>query len=181
MGTYVVQTITENLEQRRLNTDLHKVWISEQERVATFPLYNLSGQLVGYQRYRPDATKEAKNDPRNGRYFTRIKDSRVGVWGIESWYLSDTLFITEGIFDAAAITYNGYSAVAVLSSDLSNTSKNWFWTLRHYRKVVAICDNDAAGIKLAKHANIYHIVKQHKDLGEASNDYVTDLVRKYEK
>lgn len=173
-----MQTIIEHLHSRYLNTDLHRVWVAEDEGVAAFPLWNLSGQLVGYQQYRPYASKEAKNDPRMGRYFTRVKDSRVGVWGLESWNLSNTLFITEGIFDACRITARGYSAIALLSYTTSSTTRAWLSTVRCSRQVVAVCDGDTSGHKLARYAHRYHVVES-GDLGDASDSYVSNLLKNY--
>jgi hypothetical protein len=101
--------------------NLHRAWLGED--TATVPLWNLSGQLVGYQQYRPNASKEAKNDPREGRYFTRLARDRVGVWGLESWSFSDTLFLCEGVFDACKVTWLGYSALAVFSTEVNGTTR----------------------------------------------------------
>lgn len=173
-------TVLQHLHSRYMDTNLHKVWINEKECIATFPIWNLSGQLVGYQRYRPDKTKERNNDPREGRYFTRLKDSKVGVWGLESWYLSNTLFVTEGIFDACRITNHGVSAIAVFGNDIPPTTLQWIKCIGKSRNIVAVCDNDAAGSRLARVGNLYHTVKGYKDLGEASEDYVIQLIREYE-
>jgi 5S rRNA maturation endonuclease (ribonuclease M5) len=88
----------------------------------------------------------------------------VGVWGLESYYLSDTLFITEGVFDAARISYFGYAAVATLSNDIGASTANWLSTVRSSRLVVAICDNDAGGRRLAKYGYTSHVVSGYKDL-----------------
>jgi hypothetical protein len=159
-----------------MDMTLHRVWLGED--VATFPLWNLSGQLVGYQQYRPHASKDEKNDPREGRYFTRVKDRRIGVWGLESWNFSDTLFITEGIFDACRLTRLGVSAIASLSNDVAPNVAQWLWTVGKSRSVVAVCDNDRAGRRLAKYASVYHIVG-HGDLGDATEDYVKKLIEEY--
>jgi hypothetical protein len=159
-----------------MDTTLHHVWLGED--VATFPLWNLSGQLVGYQQYRPHASKDEKNDPREGRYFTRVKDRRIGVWGLESWNLSHTLFITEGIFDACRLTRLGVSAIASLSNDVAPNVAQWLWTVGKGRSIVAVCDNDRAGRRLAKHASVYHIVES-GDLGDATEDYVKKLIEEY--
>lgn len=166
----------EHLKSRHLDLNLHTVWVDNEERIATFPIWNLSGQLVGYQHYRPEGTKVPNNNPLGGKYFTRVKDKRVGVWGLESWNLSNTLFLTEGIFDACRITKLGYSAIAVFGNDLSNSTRRWLWTVRRSRPVVAVCDNDVPGKKLAKHAHTSHVVKDYKDLGESSEEYVKTLV-----
>ena len=98
-----------HIHNRHVDTDLHRVWVDDESRVAVFPLWNLSGEMTGYQAYRPDADKVKKND-KYGRYYTyrglklvRNHNKTVAVWGLESWNLSNTLFVTEGIFDAAAL------------------------------------------------------------------------------
>lgn len=175
----MTQTVSEHLQTRCMDTNLHRVWVDEHERVATFPVWNLSGQLVGYQQYRPDATKEKNNNPKEGRYFTRVKDSRVGVWGLESWNLSNTLFVTEGVFDACRLTNNGYSAVCVFGNDLHRSTVRWLWTVRKFRRVVCVCDNDGAGRNLAKFGHFSVTVEGYNDLGDASEDYVQELLTKY--
>jgi hypothetical protein len=172
-------SIIQHLHSRYLDTALHRVWVDEIDNLATFPLWNLSGQLVGYQQYRPCANKEAKNDPREGRYFTRLKDAKIGVWGLESYKLSNTLFITEGIFDAARISYFGYAALAVLSYNLTPSTASWLRIIRSTRPVVAICDSDSVGRHLAKYGTSSCVVLGYKDLGEASQDYVESLIREY--
>lgn len=159
---------------------LHQVWVSENLECATFPLWNLSGKLLGYQRYRPNGLKSLNNDPREGRYFTRVFDSNVAVWGLESWNLSNTLFLTEGLFDAARLTARGFSAVAVFSNDLSVSAKRWLYSVKSNRNVVAVCDNDKAGMKLAKYGTSYHVVEGVKDMGDASDEYVTNFLKKYD-
>lgn len=171
-------TIVEHLRVRHMNLDLHRVWIDELEGVATFPLWNLSGQLSGYQQYRPNGDKKAFNHPKDGKYFTYRKNLIIGVWGLESWSLSNTLFITEGIFDACRLTNRGASAIALASNDPDKSTSKWLWTVKQFRKVVAVCDNDAAGIKLTKHAHEYIITKEH-DLGDSSEDYVTKVLKMY--
>lgn len=42
-----------HLLMRRCNVSLHQPVLDSKEQVATFYLWNLSGQLVGYQQYRP--------------------------------------------------------------------------------------------------------------------------------
>lgn len=167
-----------HLRKRRLNVNLHKTWVDDAEGVATFPLWNLSGQMVGYQQYRPSADKARKNHPREGRYFTRRQNMSVAVWGLESWNLSPTLFVTEGIFDAAALTNLGFSAVATLFNDPDPSSLKWFSVVRQMRRVVAVCDNDPAGRKLAKVGHYFDITGS-KDLGDSTDDEVMELARRW--
>ena len=173
-------TIKNHLQSRYLDMNLHSVWIDETEGVATFPLWNISGKFVGYQQYRPSADKLKKNHPKMGRYFTYLKERVVGVWGLESWNLSKTLFVTEGVFDACRLTYNGFSAIATLSNDVSLSLESWLWIVRQNRFVVTVCDNDVAGRKLSKFGHRAHFV-ENGDLGDASDAEVKKLLKKYEK
>lgn len=172
-------TVYQHLLDRHLDMRLHTVWVAEHLGCATFPLWNLSGQLLGYQRYRPGASKALNNDPQAGRYFTRLVNGCTTVWGLESWSLSNTLFVTEGIFDAARLTARGYSAVATLSNNVSPTLASWLWVTRKTRPVVVVCDNDAAGRSLARYGSTSHTVTGYKDLGEATDDYVCDFLKNY--
>lgn len=165
----------EHLNERHLDMDLHRVWLDNEQNIATFPLWNLSGQLVGYQQYRPDASKKKKNSPKEGRYYSYISSGSRGVWGLESWSLSPALFLTEGIFDAARLTSLGLSAIAVLSND-PVFLKPWLipvWSSRH---VVAICDYGPAGHKLAKYGHSYWSMPEEFDLGDAPDDYVKQII-----
>jgi hypothetical protein len=173
--------VIQHLRDRRLDIHLHRVWIDEANSLATFPIWNLSGQLVGYQQYRPHANKEAKNDPREGRYFTRLKENKVGVWGLESFNLSPTLFICEGIFDAARISVLGHAALALLSYNISKPTASWLKIVRSNRRVIAICDADDSGRLFSKYGTTSHIVSGYKDLGEASESYVQNIVKEYSK
>jgi len=182
-------TMLEHIHERHVDTSLHYVWVDDVEHVACFPLWNLSGQMVGYQAYRPEASKVQKNDKR-GRYYTFRgeklipKHSKsVTVWGLESWYRSTVLFVTEGIFDAARLTELGVSAIAVLSNDPSTSTRNWLMCVRQMRPVVAVCDPGRAGHKLARVGTTSHVVNvpgmPDGDLGDAPEWYVEKLLQEY--
>lgn len=186
--------LEDHLRERYFDTNLHSVWLDNDERVVTYPVWNLSGKMVGYQQYRPDADKEKKNSPREGRYFSykakysslfedgpffhRNTDT-VFAWGLESWNLSNTLFVTEGVFDASRLTWNGYSAVAVIANKPNKSTLRWLCVVRQMRPVVVVCDDDAAGLKLRTVGHDYHVVKDGKDLGDASDKYVEEFLKGY--
>ena len=174
---------------RHVDLELHTVWLDESDRVATFPLWNLSGQLTGYHSYRPEASKVQKNDTK-GKYYTYRgkkpypKHCRtVSVWGLESWFLSNTLFVFEGIFDAARVTELGYSAVAVISNDPNKDTRNWLFQVRQQRPVVAVCDPGKAGFKLASTGHTAHVMNvpgmPDADLSDAPDEYVQELLKQY--
>ena len=90
--------LTEHLKARHLDLDLHRPVLDDENDVATFYLWNLSGQLVGYQQYRPSGSKTNHNDPREGKYFTFRKLPTVAVFGVETLHLTPNLvFVTEGV------------------------------------------------------------------------------------
>ncbi len=170
--------IRTHLQQRHLNLELHRPILDEDLNIATFICWNLSGQLVGYQQYNPNGNKKIFNNKLEGKYYTYRKLPTVSVWGLESLHISSgPIFLTEGIFDAARLTNLGYSALATMSNDPPKDYKNWLHLLR--RPIVAVCDNDAAGRKLAKFGNFVEIVPEGKDLSDAPESYVRFLVNKY--
>jgi hypothetical protein len=161
-----------------MDVELHRPVLDEVERVATFYLWNLSGQLVGYQQYRPEGEKKPNNNPREGKYYTYRKQPTVVVWGVESLHLTPhVVFLTEGVFDAARLTERGVSALAILSCNTGWDLRNWLSMLN--RKVVAVCDGDKAGAQLAKFGNVSLCMLGGKDLGDADDATVDMLVREF--
>jgi hypothetical protein len=123
--------------------------VDEVERIATFYLWNLSGQLVGYQHYRPDADKHAKNSPREGRYYTYVSDEGRGhhltTWGLESLTLRpDLLFVTEGIFKAVPFHNRGFPCVAAITNN-ARPIRELLWITSRGRRVCFVGDNDEGG------------------------------------
>jgi 5S rRNA maturation endonuclease (ribonuclease M5) len=171
-----------HLLSRGVDFALHCVWLDETKQVATFPLYNLAGTLLGYQQYRPDGSKDVNNDPREGKYFTRKPSNpEPSYWGVESWKLSNTLFLVEGLFDAARLTSLGCSALAVFTNNPGSNFMGFVSLVKKMRPVVVVCDNDAAGLKLAKYGHTYAMLSSGKDVGEADELEVLEMVKRYDK
>jgi hypothetical protein len=164
--------IAEHLQHRGLDTTQYSVtWDDD---TACFLLFNLSGKIVGYQQYRPDADKVPSNDPKMSRYFTWAKD-QIAVWGLETYHWrEDVLFFTEGVFDACKLHNLGLPAVAVLSN---NPQKMRSWISCLPKTTVAICDDDDAGYKLAKLCDRYAICPQGQDLGDMTQQQVVDFIK----
>lgn len=174
-----METLKQHLKNRYLKVENHKCWIDDVERIATFPLYNLSGQLKGYQQYRPDTTNKKSNNPRESRYFTYKSKGEIAIWGLESWYYSDTLFLTEGLFDAARFTYNNVAAIAVLSNTLDKQTINWLWAIRKTRKVISVCDGDDSGKKLIRFGHDYYQFNNNHDASSASDEEIRFIINDY--
>lgn len=174
-----MENVYNHLQARHVNFALHRPFVDEVGGVAVFFLYNLSGQLVGYQQYRPSADKKAHNHPKEGRYYTYRQKTTLGVFGLESLHLTpNVVFLTEGVFDAARLTSRGVSALAALSNDPAPDLKNWLQCLN--RRVVVVCDNDAAGKKLAKFGDDVVFTNEH-DLGDSPESFVDELLYKFVK
>lgn len=170
--------IQSHLIDRHVNLDLHKPVISDTS--ATFMLYNLSGKLVGYQRYMPLNQDKCRNDF-DGRYYTYRVSDELCVFGLESYKPNSTVFITEGIFDAVRMTKRDCSAIALLTNAPNSSMLNFISLLPN--KIVAIVDNDEGGKFFKK--KIGHVVNaiitctHFKDLGESSEDFVDYIINNF--
>ncbi len=173
--------IHSHLSSRFLDTKIHRTLIDEEENVATFFLYNLSGQLVGYQQYRPLGDKNTFQHPKQGKYYTYRNRNypTVALFGLESYHFTpDILFVVEGVFDATRFTSKGISCVATCCNNPPKDYKNFFTCIP--RKTIVVCDSDSAGIKLSKFGDTYVVVpEEYKDLGAAPEEYIDFLIRRY--
>jgi hypothetical protein len=169
-----------HLKSRDIDFNLHKPIVSKDS--ATFICYNLSGQLVGWQRYSPNKESMCSNDL-DGRYYTYRSSSHISIFGLETYNLNTKcIFITEGIFDSARLTKRGATAFALLTNSPNSSMLNFLACLP--QRIVAICDNDKGGDFLRKRLqNIASdfIVPTAKDLGEETTEFVENLITKYNK
>jgi DNA primase len=141
----------------------------------TFLLYNLSGQIVGYQHYRPLVEeKGVKNNPKLGRYFTKLPRATIGVFGLECLNPNDSrVFIVEGIFKAGVLHRLGYNAIAVLGAD-PKPLQGWFKALRGRYTLYAIGDADEAGKRLVE--IVGNGFQSPKDLDEMTDEDIMELI-----
>lgn len=151
------------------------VWIEPNISV-TVAMWNTSGQMVGYQKYQPDAPRVHNNEV-DTRYHTWFGDYKVGVWGMETvvWD-SGPLFLAEGIFDAARLHWHGLSAVAVIASDPKHL-RSWFDCLP--QQLIAVCDGDDAGRKLAKYGHTVIQMPKGQDVGSLSEHQFSEFFAPY--
>jgi len=168
--------LIQHLKGRGIDPEKTRVIIDEEDGDTYFFLYNLSGQMVGYQKYNPKYPKTGQgklNDPRLTKYFNWVSDEgygkKVAVWGLESLeWTNEYLFITEGIFDIARVHESGYPGIAVLCNDPSESLKSWLETLP--QKKIVIYDNDKAGKKLKKLGDYSFTIESAKDLNDLSRE-----------
>lgn len=180
-------TLHEHLVSRGLDPTSHHVWLDEERFIASFPLWNLSGQLCGFQQYNPNGSKLCRNEEKHRwvlKYFTFVGDEgnksnphkkKLAVWGLETVSPGDrVVFVTEGIFDAVKLQNMGLPALAVLAND-PQTLRPWLHALG--KRVVAVCDRDDAGRKLGSVADIVLVVPEpFHDLGDMSQQAVEAFV-----
>lgn len=190
---YIVEDSIKNIEQhlrdRGIDPDKLGVIYDKESNIANFLLYNLSGQIIGYQQYNPNKPKdhfkgEAGKDL--VKYYTYVskegggKDSFTAVWGLQNLDMEKDkeIWITEGIFDANKLVNAGLPAIAVLTSTPSKQLKMWLKLTG--KKIIAVLDSDDAGSKLKSTANVAYVTpKPYKDLGDMPqkevNAFIADI------
>jgi hypothetical protein len=172
----------DHLRSRYFDTSLYAN-VAVSDDYATFPLFNMSGQMVGFQSYNPSLPKAHVDDPRLARYYTWVtkpcasKNAEVAVWGLETvHWADDTLFLTEGVFDACRLHWHGLPAVAVLSN---NPDHLLSWLKAMPSKKVACVQGDKAGMKLAKYGDEAVMLPESKDVGDLTEDEFNHFFSKY--
>lgn len=178
-------TILEHLKSRDLEISLYSDIIISEDAVV-FPLWTLSGRLVGYQQYKPFQPKKSKTLPlEERRYDTKItrydgKHVALTAWGLQLLPKSKRtpIFITEGIFDAAKLHKLGLPALAVLTSD-TKYLQSWLWSLGY--EIIPVCEGDEAGLKLeslSTHSRTIFLEKGY-DLGDLSLEKIKVIFKEY--
>lgn len=162
-----------HLKSRYLDKDLYPNLVIT-DKIVTFYLYNMSGQIIGYQTYNPTALKNGHKDtgnPELSKYVNRItrfgKSAELAVWGLETVnWLTNIVFLTEGIFDAARLHFHGIPALAVLCNNPKHL-RSWINTLPW--KTISCIQGDKSGRKLGKYSNYFNVVlPTNKDVGDLS-------------
>ena len=169
------------IDLRELNVDLYSSVTITDERI-TFPLWNLSGQMIGYQSYRPTGPKGHSKDvlPQDMRYFTYISKientSKIAVFGVEqlsrTCSYSNVCFLVEGIFDAVPFHNLNLNCLGLLGvGDRPNKE-----LLNHLRSLgyllVAVCEDDKAGKNLRKYSDKSLYLENGQDPGDLKTEGV---------
>ena len=177
--------LREHLINRGVDFDKINVVCDEYSNSATFLLYNLSHQIIGFQQYnylKPKNHFKGELGRNTVKYYTYVskeggrKDAFISVWGLQNVKEEDKeIWVTEGIFDAVKLVNAGLPAIAALTSTPSPQLKQWFSIMG--KKVIVILDGDDAGSKLKSIANVaYKTPKPYKDLGEMKQEDVNQFV-----
>lgn len=160
-------SLDDHLESRWFRQSLYVCYPDRDSSCLTLPLWNLSGQMVGYQVYSPLLSKERdKANPRNMRYFTYASEGQVCVWGLETLRYDLPLYLTEGVFDACRLHWYGLPAVALLTNNAVHL-RGWLRCLPV--KKVACVQGDKAGMALAKFGDSCVYLPTGEDVGSLSD------------
>ena len=169
--------LEKHLIDRNMNPSLYSVGFDLEEGIVTFFLYNFSGQIIGYQKYNPNATKEKRNHPKEGRYYTYLPKKTDGVFGLEVLNSElRTIYIVEGIFKAATLHRLGYNAIAVLGNSPKRL-KPWFKIMKQAWNLVGIGDEGKPG-KLLVNA-VGKGFQSEKDLDEMDDSDINRILGEY--
>jgi hypothetical protein len=186
---FLQESVRQELLNRGLSPDKINVIIAEDSQVATFLLYNMSGQIVGYQTYRPGRPKVGQGlSPEMAKYFTHVasngRDKMIAVWGVENIRPDDTrLYVAEGIFDAIKVVNAGRSAIAILTRN-PKFVRDWFKILN--MKIIGLLDNDDASRSDVKRGLWAYVDEVHftpdpyGDLGDMPQHEVDQLLNRIE-
>lgn len=170
-----MKPLLDHLKQRWFHPQRYSgVWLDHTTPSVTVSLWNLSGELTGYQTYQPHQPK-LKNNNRSGRYFTWHTPGKLAVWGLETiqpWH--SQLFVTEGIFESARLHHAGFASIAVLGNNPRMLTQ-WFSLLPW--QIITVIQADAAGQRLIKYGH-QHIFTKDRDLDELSNSEFCEVLSK---
>ena len=169
-----------------LDDPFFPVFVDTVENVASFPLYNLTGKLVGFHYYNPIGYKGTGSYKATIRKYetkvTRENDNpkvpQLAVYGLHT--LSDDkpyVFVVEGVFDAVKLMRLGYPVIAVLSND-PKPLKNFFFLLQ--KKIIVIADSNLRGRELTDMRSmsdfLYHVSEKYGDLGNMTLEQVEKFI-----
>ena len=154
--------------------------LSKESGVIYFLLWNLSGQLVGFQQYIPNAPKSG-NHPKDCRYYTyttKVDSKSIpAIWGLHTYSLSTKrIFIVEGVFDAVKLHNIGECAIALLGNAGSKSVKQWLSLIRAEK--ISILDSDQSSNALKRLSNRWYVTPSpYKDLGEMPQNKVDAFIK----
>lgn len=157
------------------------------DNMVSFPLYNLSGKLVGFQHYNPlgyKGTNSCKVEIK--KYETEVtrendnpKVRQLAVYGLHTLDERSFVFIVEGVFDAVKLMRLRYPVLAVLTND-PKPLRNFFFLLP--KKIIVIADSDLRGRELADMKKmsdaVFHVSDKYGDLGNMPLDEVEIFIKK---
>ena len=176
--------LRQHLCNRGLDFDKFDYRVSMTDSLAYFFLYNLSGQLTGYQKYNPDGEKGFRASKKNdktwkAKYYTYKTENTLAFYGAYSYNVYKPLFLVEGIFDAIKIINNGASCFALLTSSPSKQMAGFLNTLPNKKYIID--DNAGHAKKTFRHVVAERLLppSEYGDVGDMPQDEVNLFLKEY--
>lgn len=151
---------------------------SEKQDMTTIPIHSPDGILVGFVG-RSIEGKEFKNTP-------GLPKSKI-LFNLHRVKTSNKVYVVESSFDAIRLDQVGFSAVATLGANVSNTQIELLQ--RYFNNIIVIADNDEAGgnmkdkiiEKLKSRVSVIQLNIEYKDIGDMDDAAIRNLDFQFDK
>lgn len=151
---------------------------SEKQDMTTIPIHSPDGVLVGFVG-RSIEGKEFKNTP-------GLPKSKI-LFNLHRVKTSNKVYVVESSFDAIRLDQVGFSAVATLGANVSNTQIELLQ--RYFNNIIVIADNDEAGgnmkdkiiEKLKSRVSVIQLNIEYKDIGDMDDAAIRNLDFQFDK
>lgn len=151
---------------------------SEKQDMTTIPIHSPDGILVGFVG-RSIEGKEFKNTP-------GLPKSKI-LFNLHRVKTSSKVYVVESSFDAIRLDQVGFSAVATLGANVSNTQIELLQ--RYFNNIIVIADNDEAGgnmkdkiiEKLKSRVSVIQLNIEYKDIGDMDDAAIRNLDLQFDK
>ena len=151
---------------------------SEKQDMVTVPVHSPDGMPIGFVG-RSIEGKEFKNTPGLPKSKTLFNLNRVKML--------DSVYVVESSFDAIRLDQVGFSAVATLGANVSNTQIELLQ--KYFNNIIVIADNDEAGgnmkskivEKLGSRVSVIKLDKQYKDIGDMDDKSIKEINISFDK
>jgi DNA primase len=168
-------------ERRRITRDSivkFNLGYSEKQDMITIPVPAPDGIPVGFVG-RSIEGKEFKNTP-------GLPKSKV-LFNLHRVKASSKVYVVESSFDAIRLDQVGFSAVATLGANVSNTQIELLQ--RYFNNIIIIADNDEAGgnmrdriiEKLKSRVSVIQLNIEYKDIGDMDDNAIRNLEFQFDK
>lgn len=175
------------LKERHVSPNLFTVipGVYQSKAGLVFVLRNVDNVLAYTERLLPPVWNTYFNTEQRFRNPVGINIGEY-VWHTVNFNGSDTLIITEGVFDAVKAYLAGFSVLSILGSNLTPDRVELINKLVEYfayRSVIYIPDNDGPGLAVIKRLSqhrlyvpVMFLPPEYKDLGKMPMDEVVSFL-----
>lgn len=170
----------EHIRERGLRP-WHKAWVDYDNELVTFPIF-FGDKLAGSQKYNWKDLKKGRDN--TGRYYTYVSDAykQCICYGMDNCIGYGPIYIVEGIWDSIRLSNCWVDSLAVLCNDPHKQLRQWIKIYAAGRPIIAVCDRDSAGGRLASVGDCAWTVPEgYKDVNEMTDDECQEWLLSKEK